>query len=108
MVFASQMLMKKQELNAPTVVIVDDRRDLRAQITGDFTRAEIPNLDFAYTKEELQKFFQQDQRKILITTIFLFGDVKEALNLRENIILLVDEAHRTQEGDLGECMRTAL
>lgn len=108
MVFASQMLMKKQELNAPTVVIVDDRRDLRAQITGDFTRAEIPNLDFAYTKEELKKFFQQDQRKILITTIFLFGDVKEALNLRENIILLVDEAHRTQEGDLGECMRVAL
>lgn len=108
MVFASQMLMKKQELNAPTVVIVDDRRDLRAQITGDFTRAEIPNLDFAYTKEELKAFFQQDQRKILITTIFLFGDIKQALNMRENIIVLVDEAHRTQEGDLGECMRTAL
>ena len=108
MVFASQMLMKKQELNAPTVVIVDDRRDLRAQITGDFTRAEIPNLDFAYTKEELKAFFQQDQRKILITTIFLFGDIKLALNMRENIIVLVDEAHRTQEGDLGECMRTAL
>ena len=108
MVFASQMLMKKQELNAPTVVIVDDRRDLRAQITGDFTRAKIPNLDFAYTKEELKAFFQQDQRKILITTIFLFGDIKQSLNMRENIIVLVDEAHRTQEGDLGECMRTAL
>ncbi len=108
MVFASQMLMKKQELKAPTVVIVDDRRDLRAQITGDFTRAEIPNLDFAYTKDELKTFFKQDQRKILITTIFLFGDVKEALSIRDNIILLVDEAHRTQEGDLGECMRTAL
>lgn len=108
MVFASQMLMKKQELNAPTVVIVDDRRDLRAQITGDFTRAEIPNLDFAYTKDELQQFFKDDQRKILITTIFLFGDVTESLNLRDNIIVLVDEAHRTQEGNLGEKMRVAL
>lgn len=107
MVFASQMLMRKVP-NAPTVVIVDDRRDLRAQITGDFTRAEIPNLDFAYTKEELQTFFKNDQRKILITTIFLFGEVKEALNARENIIVMVDEAHRTQEGDLGECMRMAL
>ena len=107
MVFASQMLMKKVP-NAPTVVIVDDRRDLRAQITGDFTRAEIPNLDFAYTKEELQTFFKNDQRKILITTIFLFGEVKKSLNLRENIIVMVDEAHRTQEGDLGECMRVAL
>ncbi len=108
MVFASQMLMKQENLNAPTVVIVDDRRDLRDQITGDFTRAEIPNLDFAYTKEELKQFFKDDQRKILITTIFLFGEIREALNTRQNIILLVDEAHRTQEGDLGECMRTAL
>lgn len=47
-------------------------------------------------------------RKILITTIFKFGEVTESLNLRDNIILMVDEAHRTQEGDLGEKMRLAL
>ena len=108
MVFAAQKLMKMQELNAPTVVIVDDRIDLRDQITGDFTRSEIENVDFAYTGEELRNFFEQDQRKILITTIFLFGKVQKALNARENIIILVDEAHRTQERDLGERMRLAL
>ncbi len=108
MVFAAQKLMKMPELNAPTVAIVDDRIDLRDQITGDFTRSEIENVDFAYTRDELQDFFLNDQRKILITTIFLFGKVQKALNARENIIVLVDEAHRTQEGDLGELMRTAL
>ena len=108
MVFAAQKLMKMQELNAPTVAIVDDRIDLRDQITGDFTRSEIENVDFAYTGEELRNFFEQDQRKILITTIFLFGKVQKALNARENIIILVDEAHRTQERDLGERMRLAL
>lgn len=108
MVFAAQKLMKMQELNAPTVAIVDDRIDLRDQITGDFTRSEIENVDFAYTGDELRKFFEQDQRKILITTIFLFGKVQKALNARENIIILVDEAHRTQERDLGERMRLAL
>ena len=45
MVFAAQKLMKMQELNAPTVAIVDDRIDLRDQITGDFTRSEIENVD---------------------------------------------------------------
>ena len=30
------------------------------------------------------------------------------MNTRENIIVLVDEAHRTQEGDLGRQMRAAL
>ena len=108
MVFAAQKLMKMQELNAPTVAIVDDRIDLRDQITGDFTRSEIENVDFAYTGEELKDFFEHDQRKILITTIFLFGKVQKALNARENIIVLVDEAHRTQERDLGERMRLAL
>ena len=108
MVFAAQKLMKMQELNAPTVAIVDDRIDLRDQITGDFTRSEIENVDFAYTGEELKNFFEHDQRKILITTIFLFGKVQQALNARENIIVLVDEAHRTQERDLGERMRLAL
>ena len=108
MVFAAQKLIKMEALNAPTVVIVDDRIDLRDQITGDFTRSEIENVDFVYNGSDLADFFTQDQRKILITTIFLFGKVQQALNVRENIIVLVDEAHRTQERDLGERMRLAL
>ena len=108
MVFAAQKLRRLNELKAPTVVIVDDRVDLEDQITGDFTRAEIPNIESARSKDELELFFKQDQRKILITTIFKFGEVEHMLNERENIIVMVDEAHRTQEGDLGMKMRTAL
>lgn len=108
MVFAAQKLRMIPELKNPTVVIVDDRISLETQITGDFTAADIPNLDSAGTKEELIKFFKADIRKILITTIFRFGDVTETLNTRDNIIVMVDEAHRTQEGNLGEKMRLAL
>lgn len=67
MVFAAQKLRLQNELHAPTVVIVDDRIDLEDQITGDFTRADIPNIESAKTKDELVAFFKQDQRKILIT-----------------------------------------
>ena len=108
MVFAAQKLRMMPELQNPTVVIVDDRIDLETQITGDFNAADIPNLQSLGTKEELMNFFEQDMRKIAITTIFRFGDVEKALNMRDNIILMVDEAHRTQEGDLGEKMRLAL
>ena len=89
-------------MKAPTVVIVDDRIDLEDQITGDFTRAEIPNIESATDKDALEKFFEQDQRKILITTIFKFGDVQHKLSDRSNIIVMVDEAHRTQEKDLKQ------
>lgn len=48
-------------------------------------------------------------RKIIITMIFKFDEASGALNTLSNIIALVDEAHRTQEGgDLGRKMREAL
>lgn len=108
MVFAAQKLRMCKELKNPTVVIVDDRIDLETQITKDFNATDIPNLDSANSKEELIAFFKGDTRKILITTIFKFGDVEGELNKRDNIIVMVDEAHRTQEGNLGEKMRQAL
>ena len=108
MVFAAQKLRMIPELKNPTVVIVDDRIDLETQITATFNASDIPNLTSAATKEELLSFFRGDMRKILITTIFKFGEVSGELNPRDNIIVMVDEAHRTQEGDLGEKMRMAL
>lgn len=108
MVFAAQKLRMMPELKAPTVVIVDDRIDLETQITATFNASDIPNLAKASSKEELIAFFKADMRKILITTIFKFGEVEGELNARDNIILMVDEAHRTQEGNLGEKMRKAL
>lgn len=108
MVFAAQKLRMMPELKSPTVVIVDDRIDLETQITATFNASDVPNLVGASSKEELITFFKGDQRKILITTIFKFGDIEECLSQRDNIILMVDEAHRTQEGNLGEKMRIAL
>ena len=57
---------------------------------------------------DLEKLLRQDTRKIIITTIFKFAEAGGVLNDRQNIIALVDEAHRTQEGDLGMKMRAAL
>lgn len=108
MVFAAQKLRMLPELKNPTVVIVDDRIDLETQITATFNASDIPGLASASSKEELVDFFRGDMRKILITTIFKFGEVDGELNPRDNIVLMVDEAHRTQEGNLGEKMRTAL
>jgi len=108
MVFAAQKLRMTAELKNPTIVIVDDRIDLETQITATFNASDIPNLQSATNKDELISFFTGDMRKILITTIFKFGEVDSVLNPRDNIILLVDEAHRTQEGNLGEKMRMAL
>ncbi|MHB2016750.1 MAG: type I restriction endonuclease subunit R [Candidatus Xenobia bacterium] len=108
MVFAAQKLRMHAYLKNPTVLIVVDRIDLDSQITGTFSAADIPNLEKADSRDKLQQLLAQDVRKIIITTIFKFGEASGALNERNNIIALVDEAHRTQEGDLGRKMREAL
>lgn len=108
MVFAAQKLRLEKELGNPTVIIVVDRIDLDAQISSTFHASDVPNLVKAETREDLQKLLKQDARKIIITTIFKFGEADGVLNERGNIVVLADEAHRTQEGDLGMKMRAAL
>ena len=108
MVFAAHKLRLHPALKNPTVLIVVDRIDLDTQISGTFYAADMPNLVKADSREELQQLLAQDVRKIIITTIFKFGEADGVLNDRSNIIAMVDEAHRTQEGDLGRKMREAL
>lgn len=108
MVFAAQKMRLRSQLRNPTVIIVVDRVDLDAQISATFHASDIPNLVKAETRTELERLLRQDTRKIIITTIFKFGEADGVLNERENIIVLVDEAHRTQEGGLGIKMRAAL
>jgi type I restriction enzyme, R subunit len=108
MLFAARKLRLHPALRNPTVMIVVDRIDLDTQISSTFHAADTPNLVKGDSRAELQKLLKQDSRKIIITTIFKFAEAGGVLNDRSNIIVMVDEAHRTQEGDLGRKMREAL
>lgn len=70
--------------------------------------ADVLNLVPADTCTELTWLPKADSRKVIITKIFEFAKVTEPLNYRYNIILMVDEAYRTKEIDLGVRMREAL
>ena len=114
MLFAAQMLKADPDLKNPTVVVVVDRVDLDSQINSVFNNAAVKNVTPVKSCKTLALELKQDSRQILITTIFKFDEVEidehntDGLNPRPNIIVLVDEAHRTQEGSLGEKMRWAL
>jgi len=108
MVFAAQKLRRDPDLKSPTVLVLVDRTDLDTQITGTFNAADVPNVETTDSISELQTLLERDTRKIIISMIHKFKDAKPNMNTRENIIVLVDEAHRTQEGDLGRQMRAAL
>ena len=108
MLFAARKLRLHPALKNPTVMIVVDRVDLDSQISSTFYAADAPNLVKAESRKDLQDLLGKDVRKIIITTIHKFGEADGVLNDRDNVIALVDEAHRSQEGDLGRKMREAL
>lgn len=108
MVFTAQKLRATAGLTSPTVIIVVDRIDLDTQITGTFNASNVPNLVSTENRKELQQLLTAGARKVIITTIHKFGEAPGVLDARDNIIVMVDEAHRSQEGDLGRKMREAL
>ncbi len=108
MLFASRKLRMHPALKNPTVLVVVDRIDLDSQISGTFYAADMANLVRTDSRKELQELLAKDVRKVIITTIHKFAEADGVLNDRDNIIVMVDEAHRTQEGDLGRKMRESL
>lgn len=108
MLFAAQKLRLHPALKNPTVLIVVDRIHLDTQTSATFNAADVANTVSAATREELQRLLAQHVHKIIITTIFRFAEAEGAFNDRANIIVLMDEAHHIQEGDLGRKMREAL
>jgi type I restriction enzyme R subunit len=107
MAFAALMLLNEDEVGGPTVVVVLDRLDLIEQIERQFKTAGLPRVTTATGKDDLRRILKDDRRGIVLTTIFRFEGAGE-LNTRDNIIVFVDEAHRTQEGSLAADMREAL
>lgn len=107
MAYAAAKLRHESELDAPTIVIVLDRLELIQQTESEFKSVGIQSLKTAETKEELRNLLKNDARGVIITTIYRFSEAG-LLNDRSNIVVMVDEAHRTQEGRLGLDMREAL
>ena len=108
MLFAAQKLRGRPELRNPAVIIVVDRTELDDQITGTFALSDVPETVNAESIADLQRILDNDSRKIIITTIQKFQGIPADLNTSPNIVVLIDEAHRTQYDNLGIYMRKGL
>jgi type I restriction enzyme R subunit len=109
MLFAARKL-KNVGLSNPTIFIVIDRRDLDDQINETFTACQFTGVERAMSRNHLRGLLAGDQRGVIITTVQKFEEQMVGLATRDNVIVLVDEAHRTQLGKsvFGISMRGAL
>jgi len=115
MITAARMLLEiKDELGKPTVLLMIDRNELEGQLSGWVERilGELQSLDIkierAYSKRRLQELLNSDFRGLIISMIHKFDGIPKNINGRENIYVLLDEAHRSVGGDLGNYLVAAL
>lgn len=100
MVFYAHLL--QSELNSPTIVVITDRNDLDDQLYKQFSKCR----DFlrqtpvhAESRENLKELLAgRKANGIIFTTMQKFEESAEPLSERRNIIVMADEAHRSQYG----------
>ncbi len=107
MIVAARLLRRRAELDNPTLIIVVDRLELETQMTQNLEACGLDAVR-ATSKNHLRRLLAQDTRGVIVTTIHKFDGMPKHVLTRRNVVLLVDEAHRSQEGDLGIFLRAAL
>ena len=108
MVFLSQKVLRKVTGNF-TFVIVTDRTQLDGQAYDNFANVGVISETEVHAESisHLKELLAQDHRQIF-TTIQKFQDIISTISEREDIIVMTDEAHRTQYDRMALNMRKAL
>jgi len=108
MIVAAHQLRRLPALENPTLLVVVDRRELETQMVQNLEAFGFPAVVRAESKRHLRDLLRSDYRGLIVTLIHKFDRIPRNLNPRRNVVVLVDEAHRSQEGDLAIYMRAAL
>lgn len=101
MAFYAGLLVKHPALENPTIVVITDRNDLDDQLFATFSmcRDLIRQTPIqAESREDLQKVLSRASGGVIFTTLQKFGEVEGPLTLRRNVVVIADEAHRSQYG----------
>jgi type I restriction enzyme R subunit len=108
MIKTAEMLFRAPEADKPTVLLMIDRNELEDQMLKNLAALGLGNLEHASSIRRLNELLKNDYRGIIVTMIHKFRDMPADLNLRKNIYVLIDEAHRTTGGDLGNFLMAGL
>ena len=102
MAFYAGQLVRHPALENPTLVVITDRNDLDDQLFGTFSMCrdlirQTPKQ--AGSREELQRLLAGSASGgVIFTTLQKFGEGSGALTQRRNVVVIADEAHRSQYG----------
>ncbi|ABQ91061.1 type I restriction endonuclease subunit R [Roseiflexus sp. RS-1] len=104
----ARLLLETPAFQNPTVLLIVDRNELQSQLFQNLEAIGFGKVHLALSKRHLRDLLEADTRGVIVSMIHKFDDIPENLNARANIFVLVDEAHRSTGGDLGNYLMGAL
>lgn len=108
MIKTAELLFKAPEAEKPTILLMIDRNELEDQMLKNLDSVGAKNVVQAEHIIDLQKILKSDYRGIVVSMVHKFRDMPAEINNRKNIYILIDEAHRTTGGDLGNYLMAAV
>ena len=111
---ARLILEDKARFPGATVMLVVDRNELEGQLSGWVERlvGEMQGHDikiaYADSRAKMQELLDQDFRGLIISMIHKFDGIRKDSCKRSDFFVLIDEAHRSTGGDLGNYLMGAL
>ena len=108
MITVAKKLLMDPRFRNPTVLMVVDRNELQQQLFQNLDAVGLKNVHVAKSKKHLRELLKSDTRGLIVSMIHKFDDADANLNTRANVFVLIDEAHRTTGGDLGNYLMGAL
>ena len=108
MIKAAERLFRAPEAGKPTILLMLDRNELEDQMRKNLAALGLGNLEHANSIARLKRLLKDDYRGIILTMIHKFRGLPANINTRSNIYVLIDEAHRTTGGDLGNFLMAGL
>jgi type I restriction enzyme R subunit len=109
MVFYVNKAKELKELQSPTFVFLTDRNDLDNQFYKTFLRTGYQALaKQAGTIRDLEEKLRTAGSELIFTTIQKFGENFGVLSEKENIVVIADEAHRSEYAELAARARKAM
>lgn len=108
MVFYVNKAKELKELRSPTFLFLTDRNDLDGQLYKTFLRTGYPTANQAESIQDLKQRLRQAGAGLLFTTIQKFDTKQELLSDHDNVIVIADEAHRSQYRKFAANIRDAL